>query len=65
LISYRHLWNKHSLTALPYTWSQELKTVTVNVPLPAGTRARDLVVVMDRTKLKVRELIWTRDYVPY
>lgn len=42
--------------ALPYTWSQELKTVSVNVPLPAGTRARDLTVVMNRNKLKVIHL---------
>ncbi|KAL7419221.1 hypothetical protein Q5752_006058 [Cryptotrichosporon argae] len=40
--------------ALPYKWEQELKTVTVIVPLPAGTRSRDLTVVMDRKKLNVQ-----------
>lgn len=42
-----------NVTALPYKWSQDLNTVTVNVPLPAGTRGKDLVVVMDKRKLKV------------
>ncbi|GMK54957.1 hypothetical protein CspeluHIS016_0200130 [Cutaneotrichosporon spelunceum] len=39
--------------ALPYKWSQELGTVSVSLPLPAGTRGRDLEVVMDRRRLKV------------
>ncbi|WOO82367.1 Nuclear movement protein nudC [Vanrija pseudolonga] len=39
--------------ALPYSWSQDLQTVTVNVPLPKGIKSKDLIVVMDRRKLKV------------
>ncbi|BEJ16586.1 hypothetical protein CspHIS471_0511910 [Cutaneotrichosporon sp. HIS471] len=39
--------------ALPYKWSQDLNTVSVSVPLPNGTRGRDLQVIMERRKLKV------------
>ena len=38
---------------LPYRWSQDLATVTVNVDLPKGTRGKDLNVVMEKRKLKV------------
>ena len=41
-------------TALPYKWSQDLQTVTVTVPLPSGTRARDCIVAIERKKLKVQ-----------
>jgi hypothetical protein len=40
-------------SALPYRWSQDLELVSVSVPLPKGTRAKDLTVVMQRRKLKV------------
>jgi hypothetical protein len=40
--------------ALPYRWSQDLANVTVNVDLPKGTRGKDLTVVMEKRKLKVR-----------
>lgn len=49
------LWLTHQ--ALPYQWSQELNTVTVNVPLPPGTRAKNLDVVMTPKKLKVKLFI--------
>jgi HSP20 family molecular chaperone IbpA len=39
---------------LPYRWNQDLATVTVNVDLPKGTRGKDLNVVMEKRKLKVR-----------
>ncbi|THH16818.1 hypothetical protein EW146_g3891 [Bondarzewia mesenterica] len=39
--------------ALPYTWKQELGEVDVNVPVPKGTRARDLNVVLQKKKLSV------------
>lgn len=39
--------------ALPYRWSQDLANVTVNVDLPKGTRGKDLVVVMEKRRLKV------------
>jgi hypothetical protein len=41
------------VTALPYRWKQTLQDVTVTVPVPAGTKSRDLVVEIKKTKLKV------------
>lgn len=41
------------IAELPYRWTQDLELVSVTVPLPKGTRARDLNVVMQRRKLKV------------
>ncbi|KAI9638231.1 HSP20-like chaperone [Dioszegia hungarica] len=45
---------KEEQAALPYQWSQDLQVVSVAVPLPKGTRAKDLNVVMQRRKLKVQ-----------
>ncbi|OCH96085.1 nuclear movement protein nudC [Obba rivulosa] len=39
--------------ALPYTWKQELGEVDIVVPVPKGTRARDLGVVIQKKKLSV------------
>jgi len=39
--------------ALPYTWTQELGEVDVVVPVPKGTRGKDLVVVIQKKKLSV------------
>ncbi|KAK9896102.1 CS-domain-containing protein [Cystobasidium minutum MCA 4210] len=39
--------------ALPYRWKQTLQDVTVSVPVPPGTRSRDLIVDIKKTKLKV------------
>jgi len=39
--------------ALPYKWKQTLQDVTVSVPVPPGTRSRDLTVITTKTKLKV------------
>ncbi|KAG8694754.1 hypothetical protein FRC09_009623, partial [Ceratobasidium sp. 395] len=36
---------------LPYRWKQELGDLDVSVPLPKGTRARDLVVKIAKKKL--------------
>jgi hypothetical protein len=36
---------------LPYQWKQELGEVDVTVPLPKGTRARDLAVKIMKKKL--------------
>ena len=36
-----------------YVWTQTLSEVTVNIPVPDGTRGRDLNVKMGRTQLKV------------
>ncbi|EHS63564.1 hypothetical protein PGTUg99_028530 [Puccinia graminis f. sp. tritici] len=38
---------------LPFTWKQSLQDVTLNIPVPPGTKARDLVVEIKKTKLKV------------
>lgn len=43
-----------SSSALPYQWSQDLNTVTVTVPLPAGTRGKDCNVVIERKRLQVQ-----------
>ncbi|THH34040.1 hypothetical protein EUX98_g146 [Antrodiella citrinella] len=39
--------------ALPYKWSQVLTDADVIVPVPAGTRGRDLAVVLQKRKLSV------------
>ncbi|KAF9457451.1 nuclear movement protein nudC [Collybia nuda] len=39
--------------ALPYTWTQELGELDVVIPVPKGTRAKDLVVVLQKKKLSV------------
>ncbi|CAE6335901.1 Nuclear movement protein nudC OS=Emericella nidulans (strain FGSC A4 / ATCC 38163 / CBS 112,46 / NRRL 194 / M139) GN=nudC PE=3 SV=1 [Rhizoctonia solani AG-1 IB] len=36
---------------LPYRWKQELGDLDITVPLPKGTRARDLVVKIQKKKL--------------
>lgn len=41
------------LLALPYTWTQELGEVDIIIPVPQGTRARDLTVVIGKKKLSV------------
>ena len=41
------------LQALPYSWKQSLPDVDIVVPVPKGTRARDLVVVIAKKKLSV------------
>lgn len=44
--------NAH-LSALPYKWNQLLGEVDITVPVPKGTRARDLLVVIAKKKLSV------------
>ena len=39
--------------ALPYKWRQTLSEVDIVVPVPAGTRGKQLVVEIKKTKLKV------------
>ena len=39
--------------ALPYSWKQSLPDVDIVVPVPKGTRARDLVVVIAKKKLSI------------
>ncbi|KAI0004150.1 nuclear movement protein nudC [Russula compacta] len=38
---------------LPYSWKQSLQDVDILIPVPQGTRARDLVVVITKKKLSV------------
>ncbi|KAJ9479159.1 CS domain-containing protein [Pseudozyma hubeiensis] len=39
--------------ALPYTWKQQLDIVEISVPVPQGTKGRDLVVELKKRKIKV------------
>lgn len=39
--------------ALPYKWRQELGDVDVTVPVPKGTRGRDLVVVIQKKNFSI------------
>ena len=42
-----------TFSALPYKWRQELGELDVTVPVPKGTRGRDLNVVIAKKKLTV------------
>ncbi|KAG6851172.1 hypothetical protein H0H93_015182 [Arthromyces matolae] len=44
---------KEEQDALPYVWTQELGEVDISVPVPKGTRAKDLIVVIAKKKLSV------------
>lgn len=39
--------------ALPYKWRQELGDVDITVPVPQGTRGRDLDVKITKTRIHV------------
>jgi len=39
--------------ALPYKWTQTLEYIDVLIPVPPGSRARDLAVTMNKKKLSV------------
>ncbi|KAH9486988.1 Nuclear migration protein nudC [Psilocybe cubensis] len=39
--------------ALPYSWTQELGEVDVTVPVPQGTRGKDLAITIDKKRLSV------------
>jgi hypothetical protein len=41
------------LIALPYKWRQELGEVDLVVPVPKGTRAKQLDIVIQKKKLSV------------
>ncbi|RKP39647.1 HSP20-like chaperone, partial [Dimargaris cristalligena] len=38
---------------LPYEWHQTLADVDISIPLPAGTRARDLQVVIQKSRIRI------------
>jgi hypothetical protein len=37
--------------ALPYKWTQTLEYIDILIPVPQGTRARDLTVTINKKKL--------------
>ena len=39
--------------SLPYKWKQTLGDVDVTVPLPKGTRGRDLDIVIEKKRIRV------------
>lgn len=39
--------------ALPYNWTQKLDTVSINVPVPEGTRAKQLNISIKRNHITV------------
>lgn len=39
--------------ALPYTWKQQLSDVDIEVPVPKGTRGKQLDVLISKKKLSV------------
>jgi hypothetical protein len=51
--NYLDLMRRRGYPALPYTWAQKLGDVDIEVPVPKGTRARDVTVVISRKKLSV------------
>ncbi|PWN52468.1 putative nudC protein [Violaceomyces palustris] len=44
---------KEEQASLPYTWSQQLDSVEITVPVPQGTRGRDLSIEIRKKKIKV------------
>jgi hypothetical protein len=40
-------------SSLPYTWKQTLTEVTMNVPVPQGTRAKDAAVSLKRKTISI------------
>lgn len=52
-IEHRLLIVRALIPALPYKWKQTLQDVTVSIPVPPGTKSRDLIVDIKKTKLKV------------
>lgn len=39
---------------LPYIWNQTLEEITLTYPVPAGTRARDLVISISRNTISIQ-----------
>lgn len=40
--------------ALPYRWRQTLQDVTISIPLPPGTRGKDLIVDIQSNKISAK-----------
>jgi hypothetical protein len=47
------IYNVLTLVALPYRWRQTLQDVDVTIPVPKGTRGKQLIVEIGRRSLKV------------
>lgn len=41
------------VSALPYSWTQELGELDITVPVPQGTRGADLAVLLQKKKLRL------------
>lgn len=52
LIVFTKLLNNQSLLALPYKWRQTLQDVDISIPIPKGTRAKQLEVVIKKKQIK-------------
>ncbi|KAH9808309.1 HSP20-like chaperone [Melampsora americana] len=44
---------KEEQAQLPYTWKQTLQDLTLIVPVPQGTKAKELIVEIKKKKLKI------------
>ena len=40
--------------ALPYSWRQTLQDVSVSIPVPAGTKSKELIVVIKKKQIIVQ-----------
>lgn len=49
----QHAREQAEQAALPYRWTQTLEHVEVSVPVPEGTRAKQVQVDLKRTRLRV------------
>lgn len=45
---------KEEQAKLPYKWTQTLTEAEVNIPIPGNLKARDLIVDLKKTHLKVQ-----------
>ena len=45
--------NPSNSTALPYSWRQELGEVDIVVPVPKGTRGKNIDVIIQKNRLSV------------
>lgn len=39
--------------SLPYTWKQTLQDVSISIPIPAGTKSKELIVTLNKKLIKV------------
>jgi len=46
-------WVGYTLQALPYKWKQTLQDVDMTVPVPNGTRGKDVEVIIKKNHLTI------------